>query len=87
MAITAKQMAHRDIPVVFHHINFTPLPPVFQKCDKMETGRRRRGRNREEGIKEILRRKKTTSWEIHKAGNVNLKALFLVRVIAVIAVS
>lgn len=38
MAITAKQMAHRDIPVVFHHINFTPLLPVFQKCDKMETG-------------------------------------------------
>lgn len=22
-------MAHRDIPVVFHHINFTPVPPVF----------------------------------------------------------
>ena len=44
MAITAKQMAHRDIPVVFHHINFTPVPPVFlfflQNCDKMETGRK-----------------------------------------------
>lgn len=41
MAITAKQMAHRDIPVVFHHINFTPVLPVSQKCDKTETGSRK----------------------------------------------
>lgn len=32
-------MAHRDIPVVSHHINFTPVPPVFaEKGDKMKTG-------------------------------------------------
>lgn len=41
VAITAKQMAHRDIPVVFHHINFTPVLPVSQKCDKTETGSRK----------------------------------------------
>lgn len=35
VATTAKQMAHRDIPVVFHHINFTPVPPVFFFFQKM----------------------------------------------------
>lgn len=69
MAITAKQMAHRDIPVVFHHINFTPLLPVFQKCDKMETGMKkeeekesREGKKRDGGI---VRRNKTMSLEMH----------------------
>lgn len=31
--ISAKQMAHRDIPVVFHHINFTLALPLFQQRD------------------------------------------------------
>lgn len=31
VAISAKQMAHRDIPVVFHHINFTPVLPLFSE--------------------------------------------------------
>lgn len=67
-------MAHRDIPVVFHHINFTPVLPLFQKCDKMETGRGDEGDS--EGEEE------TTSLRVHKDGNVHL-----LRVIAVIAVS
>lgn len=53
VAITAKQMAHRDIPVVFHHINFTPVPTVFQKCDKMETARgREKSRRKKRRAKE-----------------------------------
>lgn len=51
MAITAKQMAHRDIAVVFHHINFTPVPPVFQKCDKGGEGGKSREK-RDEGDSE-----------------------------------
>lgn len=32
-SISAKQMAHRDTPVVFHHINFTLALPLFQRRD------------------------------------------------------
>lgn len=64
-------MAHRDIPVVFHHINFTPALPLFPRRDEEKIVERAGGG----WVKEIARRKEAASEDT--AGKVNLDGRFL----------
>lgn len=59
----------------------------FRNVTRWRRGVKKKKKEKVGEKREIVKRRKTTSSEIHKAGNVNLEAPFLVRVIAVIAVS